>query len=490
MNDDGKSLRQSAAKGSAVTLLAQGLRIVLQLVSVVVLARLILPDQFGLYAMVLAVASVASIFLDFGFSMAALRSKFLTNQQQSNLFWINVGAGAILSILVFFLANPISNYFNESRLVGITQGISVIYLIGGITAQFRVKLNREMRFKALASIDVISPLIGLITAILLALTGFEVMSLVFQQIATELTMLLISFFLARWIPVFPRKTEGMKELLTFGAGFAATRVLSYLTQNVDSIAIGRVWGAAPLGLYDRAYRVSVGPITQISFPMTRIAIPVLNKVVDSPPRFISALKEAQLIGTFITSTLLLILAGVSEPVVVLLFGPPWVDAAPILSMLCIGATFRTVQQVSNWVFMVKGLAGDLLKFNLVAQPLIVFCTVAGVWWGPVGVAVGSSIGYGFYWLLSIWWAGRVTNMNLFPLFTYPLKVIIIFSLPAGIVAFVVASVVDANSPINLLSGVAAATCWLLIIYMLSKSIRTDIKKLINFTMIALGRHQK
>lgn len=481
------SLRRRAARGSAVTLGAQAAKITLALLSVIVLARLIAPGDFGLVVMVTAISGIAGIFLDFGLSMSALRSATLTQQQHSNLFWLNMLCGLILTLAVFLLSWPIAAFYGEPRLVELTQWLSLTFVISGLTAQFRVSLNRSMRFAALAAGEVLAPLLALMAAISLALLGFGIVALVVQQLATAGIMLIMAVVLSRWWPSLPRRTSGMRELLNFGVGFAATQFISYLTQNVDSIAIGKTWGSVSLGFYDRAFRLAVYPVTQINYPMTRIAMPVLSRVVDDPPRYVMALREAQLIACYVTSSALLLVGGVGIPLADVLFGSAWAPVGPLLCVLTIGATFRAIQQIGNWILVSKGMAGSLLRMNLIAQPVIIAFILGGLFWGPMGVAVGGAVGYFIYWAFSLWWAARATRLDLRPLMKNALRVVGTFSAPAGVVAFIVVALVPVSPIWQVCLGVAGALLWYGVMCAVSRRVRRDVRTLIRFGSLAVGR---
>lgn len=480
------SLSRQAARGSAITLASQAIRLILTLATTVVLSRLLAPSDFGLMAMVLAVAGVAQIFLDFGLSMAALQAKNLTQGQKSNLFWINAGVGAALAVLLFFLATPISWIYDEPRIIPLVQAISLFYLAGGITAQFRVQINRQLRFFALALTDIIPAALALAIAAWCAVAGFGLMSLAIQQLVIAFGTLIMAVALAKWFPGLPKRGEDMKPLLSFGVNFALTQLLSYATKNIDSVLIGRVWGAQALGQYDRAFQFSVVPIDRINAPLSKVAIPVLSRVSDERQQFLAWLRRAQLIACYLTSSLFLFVAGAAVPLVNLLLGPGWELAGQVLMVLAISGVFRSLSQISYWMFMAQGMAKQQLHRFLVTQPMIIAAMVIGLFWGPIGVAWGNVIGYAITWVISLLWAGRASQLNVGPLITDAIRTVLIFGLPAGLAAFAVSMFVPL--PDIALVGIAfgAALCWFALAYLIFKPVRRDIALLLSFIRQALG----
>lgn len=479
------NLAGRAARGGAITLVSQMIKLTILLGSTIVVSRLLSPSDYGLLAMAMAIIGVSEIFRDFGLSMAALSAKNLTHAQQSNLFWINAGSGTILGVLVFAASWPIAAFYGSPELVGIVQCLSLVYVLGGLSTQFRVSINRDLRFVALSVIDIAPLVVGLAVAIGAALSGYGYWALVAQQIVMALLSLLLAVFLARWRPGRPRRNANMRHLLTFGGNFAASQLLSYLTRNIDSVAIGRVWGASTLGSYDRAYQLVTLPLTQINTPLSRVAVPVLTRISDDRDRFLTYLRKAQLVACYVTTTVFLIVAAIGDHLVLLLLGPTWEFSGTIIRVLAVAGIFRSISQISYWMFMSQGLAGAQLRFFAVAQPVVILTTLAGLPWGAVGVAVGSTIGYAIFWLASLYWAGRKSKLNVTPLIVGPIRCVALFGAPGALVAWAVASAVPFTSEFVLVAlGTLAAAAWFALAIVLFKPVREDASVLVSYAKAA------
>lgn len=474
------SLSGQAARGSAITLGAQAIRLGLMLAGTMILSRLLVPSDFGLVAMVIAVTGVAQIFLDFGLSMAALQSKTLTRAQASNLFWINTVVGLALTVIVFALAVPISWVYAEPRLVPLVQITSVFYLAGGLTAQFRVAINRDLRFLALAMTDIIPAATALLAAVVCALLGMGVYSLAVQQLVIAFGTLLIAMLLARWFPGLPKRQSDMGGLLSFGMHFALTQLISYVTRNIDSVLIGRVAGAQALGQYDRAYQFSVVPINRINTPLSKVAVPVLSQITEDRVRFLEWLRRAQLVACYLTSSAFFVIAGASGPLTRVLLGPGWELAGVILGVLAISGVFRTVSQISYWMFISQGMAKQQLVRFLVTQPLIIAAMAIGLIWGPVGVAWGNVVGFGVTWMISLIWAGRASSLDITALLTDAVRVILVFGAPAGAAALVLSEFVRLPDLALIALSLLSALAWYGVSWLLFPFVRRDVAVLLGF----------
>ena len=461
----------------------------MMLVSTILLARMLSPHDYGLVAMVVAVIGVGEIFRDFGLSMAALQAKSLSQQQQSNLFWINSGVGAALGLVVFSCSSLLASFYDASEVTAIAQVLAATFVLGGLSTQFKVRINRELRFVALAAADLLPYALGIASAIALALLGGGYWALVAQQLVIALGTLTLSVFLSRWWPSLPRRAP-MKGLISFGASFAATQLISYASRNVDSVLLGRFWGSTSLGFYDRAYNLVLLPLSQINTPMSRVAVPVLSRTAQDDQRYVAYLRRAQLVALYVTSAAFAFLAGLGTPLIVLVLGDQWGSAGPLLSVLAIAGIFRSLAQVAYWIYMSRGLAGEQLKFYLLAQPLLIATIVCGVPFGPMGVAIAVAIGYALFWAGSLAWVTRATGLSLGILFVDSLWAIGVIALPIGASSFVVRIGIESagyGGLPQLLGGAFAGFACCFLSWCLFPRVRYDSGLLLDFVRRAIGK---
>src|SRR5713101_6298669 len=208
------NLKGRTISGAFITIAAQGAQFVLSLGSIMVLARLLTPKDFGLFAMVTAVMGYLRVFKDAGLSTATVQREGITHAQVSNLFWINVAVSGAIS-LIFAAGSPIVAWFyREPRLVPITLVLSITFLLSGLIVQHTALLNRQMRFKALALIQVGSMLIGM------AWLRYSYWALVWGNLATVVATVVLTWFAIPWRPQAPSRRSGIRSLVSFGANMA------------------------------------------------------------------------------------------------------------------------------------------------------------------------------------------------------------------------------------------------------------------------------
>lgn len=480
---DTSGLGGRAARGAAVTMFAQLGRMIIQLGALATLARLLTPSDYGLVAMVLSVAGIAEIFRDFGLSSAAVQAKTFSTHQRTNLFWINTGIGVILTCVIIVLAPGIAAVYHRDELVQLTRLISIIFLFNGMATQYRASLNRALRFRSLAAVDVASPAIGLVVAVAGALAGLSYWALALQQIGQSLTTLLLLVVASRWLPGRPRRGVPMGHLLRFGWNIVATQLLTYAGSNADSFTIGIRFGAVPLGLYNRGFQLVFNPVNQLRTPISNVALPVLARLQDEYARYYEFVYRGQVaLGYTVVAGLGILVSG-STPITEIVLGGQWLAVAPVIGWLSVAAAFSTLTLVGYWVFVSRGIVGSLFRFTFISVGLKIACILVGSQWGIVGVAAGYAISTTVAGPLSLWWLSRSTPIPLRRLFVGVLRLSGLAAV--GCVVGRTAIILAQQSPafIQLGADVIATVAVYFLCALLFRSVRRDLQDLVGLVRL-------
>ena len=474
-----------AARGAGITLMSQAIRFALQLGSLMVLARLLSPRDFGVVAMVTAITNVMEIVRDFGLSSAAIQAKEINDAERTNLFWVNTGIGTGCALVVTLIAPLIVRMYGTPVVGPIVLALGWLFIVSGVNTQFRAELSRSLRFKALAVTDIAAQAGSIAVAISLAAAGAGYWAVVGQQIALVVLICTSNVILCKWHPGRPRRSVSIRRFFRFGGSVLGTHVMGYATNNLDNVAIGIYWGSGPLGLYSRAYQLLMVPLAQVNVPLTRVVLPVLSRVQDEDETYARYVRKAQLVGCYMLASGFAVAAGVSVPLVALLFGPKWSGVAPIFAALAIGGIFRGIGQISYWMYLSRGRADAQLKLYLVTRPIMIGIMIAGLPWGPVGVAIGHSIGFFLFWIVSLWAAGRCVRISVRPLFTQATRTLLLISVPAGALAYI-GSVLVQPAAASLCLGVALGVGYLALVALISPAERANLHLMIR---VLLGRRR-
>jgi O-antigen/teichoic acid export membrane protein len=384
-------LKTAATRGAAVTLVGQWGGFVFQLVSTIVLARLLSPSDYGLVGMVGAITGFAYLIQGMGLSTATVQRKEITHEQISTLFWLNTGLGLLVAAVVAALAPVIAGFYGRPELTLITVALAGAFLMGGMSVQHQALLNRRMQFVWLSAIELASVVAGIAIAVVVAWRGGGYWALVAMNLTSAGVRLVMVWTACRWRPGRPVRASGVGSMVRFGANLSLFAILNYFSRNLDNVLIGKYWGAAQLGVYTKAYSLLLLPIQQINTPISRVAIPTLSYLQDDPDRYRRYYQTAINAISYLAMPLIVLMAVLSDEVVLLLLGEKWVAAAPIFRVLAFAGIAQTVAHTNGWIYTSTGHTGRQALWALFSRPLIVVSFAVGLPWGPYGVAVAYTV---------------------------------------------------------------------------------------------------
>lgn len=402
-----------SVRGGMLTLSSQGAQFILQSISTIVLARLLRPADFGLVAMVTAITGLGQAFADLGLSEATIQQRQISQQQVSTLFWINVSIGVLLASITAGMAPFFAWFYREPRLEAITLVVSLTFVIGGLRVQHDALLRRQMRFSALAVRDITAYVVGVTSGILIALKGGGYWAIVALPLMLNFTNMALSWAMAGWIPGLPRRNANVKSMIAFGGNVAGSYLVMNVYKSADTVLIGWHWGAGLLGLYSRAYNLLMLPIRQLGGPARSVAVPSFSRVQSEPERLARYyLRTANLI-MWITAPLFGYLFVTATPVIVLVLGKKWIEAAPVFQILCIFALGQLLFESIVWLFVSRGQSKRLLVLSLVLCPVIIGAYAIGLSFGIKQVALSGSLVYliVFPWVLKYSFSGTEIRLR-------------------------------------------------------------------------------
>jgi PST family polysaccharide transporter len=454
-----QDLKGRSVRGGAVSIAAQCAQIVLQSVSTVVLARLLTPVDFGLVAMVTAITAIAAGFADLGLTEATIQRKEISHDQVSMLFWINTGMGLLLTLITALLAPVLAWFYKEPRLFSITLVVSLSFLISGLRGQHNALLKRQMRFSSVAIRDVTCYLIAVPVAIFLAWRGAGYWAIVALPLVLNSTQLVMSWWMVDWRPGLPRRGVGVRSLVTFGGNVAASYVVFNWLRNADNVLIGWYWGAGPLGFYSRAFNLLTLALSQITGPASNVAIPALSRIQSDADLFAKYYLRIINVIMWIVATLFGFLFVAAAPVIVIVLGRKWEQAAPVFQILALSALGQMLLESTLWTFVSRGESARLLKLLLVITPCMVGSFAIGLPFGIKWVALALSLFLlaSLPWIMHFSFRGTsLTLRRLFGALLYPTLVAVVGVGVADLAMFAIAPQNTGSQLLTAILGFATA----------------------------------
>lgn len=410
-------LKTHAVRSGGVSIASRIAATVIQMVGVVILARLLTPADFGLVAMVTAITEIFNVFKDLGLYDATIQQPHLNHEQVSTLFWINVGFGFVLTATLIAISPAIAWFYHKPELKVITVVSSLSFIFTGLSAQHLALLKRRMSFMSVSIIDVSATLVSTIAAIIFALIGFGYWSIVLRQVVLGLFIAIGAWIFCVWRPGRPARKSGIGGMLRFGANTLGYFVMNYFSTNLDKTLVGKKYGAEPLGFYSRANYLATVPGGQLSMSIFHVAVATLSKLREDPPKFrryyLSAISSISFVGMPMSGFMVV----VSRDLIYLILGPQWGRAVPLFSILGLAAGMYLLASTHGWLHVSLGRADRWMRWGVFSSVITVAGFVVGLFFGTAGVATGYTVTVIFLAPLSILYAGKPIGLRFRELFS-------------------------------------------------------------------------
>jgi O-antigen/teichoic acid export membrane protein len=430
-----ENIKQRVVRGGAVKVCAQGTTFLLRLGSLMVLARLLDPGDFGLVGMVTAFTGVLGLFRDFGLSAATVQRVEVGEDQISTLFWINIAVGSTLMLIASALAPLAAKFYHQPRILWVMVVMGVGFLFNAAGVQHSALLQRQMRFTTLAMVDVVSLVVSITAGIVMAWKGLGYWALVATSLIPSFVYSIGVWIAAAWIPGMPRRNRGVGSLMRFGGTVTLNSLVVYFAYNLEKILLGRVWGADAVGIYGRAYQLISIPTDNLNSSVGEVAFSALSRLQTDQQRLRSYFLKGYALTLGMTLPLTIICALFANDAIFVVLGPKWNGAAVIFRLLSPTIVILAMINPFSWFLWSTGRVGRSLKIALVIAPLVVTGYVLGLPYGPKGVALGYSTAMTIWVVPHILWCVHGTVLSARDIFRAILRPFLSGTV-AGLVTFV------------------------------------------------------
>lgn len=412
-----QNFKVKAVRSGGITMLTHFLDYGIQVASTAVIARILEPSDYGLVAIALTITGFFFIFKTLGLSDATVQREKITHQQISNLFWINVVAGIFFSMLLIIIAPIAANIFKDKRLVAIITTSSLSFVISGCYTQHQALLKRTMRFTALAKNEIIAMVLSVIVAIAMAFAGMGYWVLVFRPLIFSASVAIGCWLLCNWKPGMPSRGSGIKPMLRFGINTIAYYIVDYFARNTDKALIGWKEGHSPLGYYSKAFQLFLAPVSQLTIPLTGVAVATLSKLTKEPSKYHSYYLNAVQTVAFIGFPLSMFLVSESKYLILFLLGEKWVPAAELFSILGLAGGIQLITSTRAWLFVSLGKTDRWLYTGIAASVVMAIFIFIGIQFGTRGVAFGYTSFVYLSLAPSLWYAGAPIGLKINQIFS-------------------------------------------------------------------------
>lgn len=431
------SLKQKTISGIAWNTIGKLSNQILQFILSIILMRLLLPQDYGLLAMAMVLIGFASIFSEFGFSSALVQNQNINEIHKSSVFWLNIIIGSVLTLLFFIFADTLAQFYNNDDLTQVIKYLSFSFIISAITIVPSTLLQKEMRYDLINKIDISIVLLSGVLSIYLAVTGWGVMSLVYQNLFSQLLKVPILFITTKWKPKFIFKKSSIKELFSYSAYLTGFFVINYWARRSDDLLIGKYMGAGSLGIYSRAYNLMLLPINQVIGLVSNVMFPTLSLIQNDKERVKRIYLQTIQLLAFITFPMMIGLIATADNFILGIFGSKWAEVITIIQILAFVGVLQTLANPVGWIYTSQGKTDWMFWWGVFGSGSIILAIVIGVIIGSIySVAIS-------YLIINIVLAypviaipGKLINMKFSEVYATILSILIISIIMAVMVYFI------------------------------------------------------
>lgn len=361
----------------------------IQFVVMIVMARQLTPDDYGLVAMLTIFISISQSLVDSGFSNALIRKQDRSDIDNSTVFYFNIAVGLILYLVLFFTAPLIAKFYSQPLLIPITRIISLSVVINSLVVVQRALLTVKIDFKTQTKASVCAALLSGATGIYMAFNGYGVWAIVWQQLLNLTINALLLWILSKWRPTLAYSWQSFRKLFGFGSKLAISGIIDTLYNNIYLIVIGKVFNASDLGYYTRASQFAQLPSSNFTGIIQRVSYPVLCSFQEDIPRMRDVYRNFIRISAFIVFPLMMMLAAEAKPLILILLKEQWAFSIILLQILCFSMMWYPIHSINLNLLQVQGRSDLFLKLEIIKKAIGISILCITVPMGIIAMCAGA-----------------------------------------------------------------------------------------------------
>ena len=471
-----ESLKQKTFKGTLWSTLerfsVQGIAFVVM----IIMARILTPDDYGLVGMLTVFIAVSQALVDSGFSQALIRKLDRSEIDNSTVFYFNIGVGIFLYLILFFCAPLIAKFYNEPILIPLTRLISLSVLINSFVVVQRALLTVNIDFKTQAKASFSAAIVSGVIGISMSYMGYGVWAIVWYQLSNLATNVCLLWILSKWRPKLLYSWKSFRELFSFGSKLAMSSVINVTYKNVYLLVIGKVFSASDLGFYTRAHQFAEFPSSNVTSIIQRVTFPVLCSIQNDDVRLTNVYRRFLRLSAFVVFPLMIGLAAVAHPFIILVLKEKWEFSVILLQIICFSMMWYPIHAINLNLLQVKGRSDLFLKLEILKKCIGVVIIVITVPFGLITMCYGSVVNSIISLIINTYYTGKLINVG-FMKQMKDLLPTISYSLSMGVVVWIVVQILP-NNILKLSAGILVGIIYFLAITKITRS--ADLRELLSF----------
>ncbi|MHB1224197.1 MAG: lipopolysaccharide biosynthesis protein, partial [Gemmatimonadaceae bacterium] len=363
----------------------------IQFVVLVILARKLTPEDFGLVAMLMVVFAVSAVLVNGGFTAALIRETEITEEDKATAFWMNVIGAVVIYGVIWISAPAIAGFFEQPRLEALTRFMALSLVFMALTLVQSAELFHRLAFKRLGLINLAASVVTGTVAITAAMLGAGVWALAVKYVLMSACASLFLWLADPWLPRRWISRQSIRKLFSFGSRLAVSGLLNEIYQNVYKVVIGKAFSAPTLGFYTQAQNFQRTASESLVGVLQNVSYPVLSRFKDDPVRLKRGYRTMIQVSSYVIFPAMIGMALAAEPLVLALVGQKWRDTIPFLQLLCVSGALYHLHSINLNVLKVVGRSDLFLRLEVIKKANITVAIIVGMQFGIWGLVIGQVV---------------------------------------------------------------------------------------------------
>lgn len=378
-----------------------------QFVISIVLARILMPEDFGLIGMLTIFIAISGSFIDSGMSSGLIQKKNRTDVDFSTVFIFNFIVSISFYLILFFSASLIAKFYSMPQLIPLTRVLALNIVINALAIVQRTRLIIDINFKTISKIDVVSLIIGGIIAIILAIKGMGVWALVMQNIIGSVISTILLWVTKKWKLSFIFSRQSFKNLFGFGSKLLITSIIRQIMQNIYNLIIGRVYLASELGYYTKAKGFAQLTSGTVSSILNQVTYPILASLQDDKQRLVSVYKRLIKMISFLIFPAMTLVALLADPFIRIFLTDKWEPAIILLQLICFAWIFNPISAINLNILNSIGRSDLFLKVDITKIPIVIITLFITVPLGVKAIVIGNVVTHVIAFFINAYMPGKL-----------------------------------------------------------------------------------
>lgn len=375
MSEAKASLKNRTIKGmfwgGVDTFLNKGISFVFNLL----IARQLMPEDYGVIAILAVLMSICQCFVDSGFGAALVRKSNRTEEDFSTVFYFNILAALVLYIIIWLIAPFIARFYNQPILTEVTKIYSVVLIINALSIVQNTKLTIDLNFKAFAKISAVAAILTGTIALFLAYRGYGIWALVVQAISNALIRSILLWIASKWRPKLLWSWLSFKDFFSFGSKLLCSSLINTLYNSIYTLVIGKVYSPSSLGAYSKGDSIAKFPSEAVTGVLGNVSFPALSSIKDDERHCLNSCRQIVRMSSFIIFPMMMGLAAIADPFIRLCLTDKWEEAIPFMQLLCFALVWNPITSIDYTIQKIQGRSDYFLKMTIISRivGILVLC---------------------------------------------------------------------------------------------------------------------